>query len=327
MTVPMTQFLPQLSDALAELVAAAAPLVVAIRVGSNRHITGIVWRADTVVTADQMLPAQESYSLAMSGGELVPARAARRDPATNLASLSLDTMAAPAPVRAATDAPVGSLALAVGAALDGSPTVRLTVIHRVNLGHGAGLLGQSLVLDLPGDRLAEGGPVLDATGGLLGMAVTGPQGEALVVPHATIARFLEPLATVKRTPQIGARRGWLGLALQPIKVPDALRAAAGQSSGRMVVSIAPGGPAEHAGVRLGDVLLAMDGQSLGGQNALRAFLGADRIGSVVEFRVMREGAVCTVNLAVAPRRTVPPPGAAAPECCGREGCVFDAAGP
>lgn len=50
MTVPMTQHLPQLSHALAALVAASAPTVVAIRVGSNRHIAGIVWRADMVVT-------------------------------------------------------------------------------------------------------------------------------------------------------------------------------------------------------------------------------------------------------------------------------------
>jgi S1-C subfamily serine protease len=301
MNVPILQTLPQLSDAIVALVAAAAPMVTAIRVGPNRHVTGIVWRADMVVTSDQVLPAQESYSLAMAGAPLVPARAARRDPATNLASLSLDTMASPAPIRAATDAGVGALALVLGAAHDGSPTVRLTAVHRVNPGQGPGMLGQSIVLDLPGNLLAEGGPVLDARGGLLGMAATGPQGEALVVPYPTIARFLDPLTNMQHQPMraIRGQRGWMGVALQPINVPDTLRPVAGQTSGRMVVSITPSGPAEHAGLRLGDVLLAIDGQSVGGQNALRAYLGPDRIGSTIELKLMREGALRSINLTIA----------------------------
>jgi len=85
-------------------------------------------------------------------------------------------------------------------------------------------------------------------------------------------------------------------------VPDTLRPVAGQTSGRMVVSITPSGPAEHAGLRLGDVLLAIDGQSVSGQNALRTFLGPDRIGSTIEVRLMREGAVRTVNMTVAQHR-------------------------
>src|SRR6185312_5755718 len=142
--------------------------------------------------------------------------------------------------------------------------------------------------DLPANLLAEGGPVLDARGGLLGMAITGAQGEAMVVPYAAISRFLDPLTNMKAAPhaQIGTRRGWLGVALQPINVPDTLRPVAGQTSGRMVVSITPSGPAEHAGLRLGDVLLAIDGQSVSGQNALRTFLGPDRIGSTIEVRLM-----------------------------------------
>ena len=301
MNVPILQTLPQLSDAIVALVAAAAPMVAAIRIGPNRHVTGIVWRTDMVVTSDQVLPAQESYSLAMYGAHLAPARAARRDPATNLASLSLDTMATPAPIRAATDAAPGALVLALGAGHDGSPTVRLTAVHRVNPGQGQGMIGQSIVLDLPGSMLAEGGPVLDARGGLLGMAVTGPQGEALVVPYPAIARFLDPLASMQHQPTraIRAQRGWLGVALQPINVPDTLRGVAGQTSGRMVVSITPSGPAEHAGLRLGDVLLAIDGQSVGGQNALRAYLGPERVGSTIELKLMREGALRSINLTIA----------------------------
>jgi len=307
MNIPVTQPLMQLSDAVAAHVAAAAPLVTAIRIGANRVLSGIVWRADMVVTADQALPAQDSYSLGFSGGTLLPARAARRDSATNLVCLNLETPAAATTIRAAADPVVGSLVLAVGAAADGEPTVRLAAIHRIAHGgtNGSGSLGDAIILDLASHSVAEGGPVLDARGGLLGMATAGPQGEAMVIPYSTIAKFLDPLVSVKALPlqqqQPHARRGWLGVALQPIMVPGTLRIVAGQSSGRMVVGVTSGGPAEQAGLRLGDVVLAIDGRSLSGQQGLRAVVGPDRVGSAIEVRVLRDGAVASLTLVIAPQ--------------------------
>lgn len=296
------QHLALLSDALAGQVAAAAPWVTAIRIGSSRHVAGIVWRSDVVVTADRALPAQDSYSLTVANGSLLPGRAARRDPATNLACLTLDTPVDAAPIRAAVDPAVGGLALVLGAAADGGPTLRLAAIHWIGRGaNGNGPLGDAIVLDLASELMPLGGPVLDARGGLLGMASAGPQGEAVVVPHATINRFLDPLGLARTLPAVQGQRGWLGVALQPTTVPHPMRAIARQSSGRMVVSITPGGPAEHAGLRLGDVLLAVDGDSISGPLGVRGFMRADRIGSTLEVRLLREGAVRTVALKVAPR--------------------------
>ncbi len=303
MSNAVTQLLPQLSDALASQVATAAQWVTAIRIGGNRHIAGIVWRADVVVTSDQALPAQDSYSLSGSDGTLLPARAARRDPATNLACLTLNSPAVTTPLRAASNPAVGGLALVIGAAADGSPTVRLTTIYWVGHSGGAssGPIGDAVILDLAAELVPAGGPVLDARGGLLGMATTGPQGEALVVPHATINRFLDPLGMAKTLPTQQGRRGWLGVALQPINVPHAMRGIAHQTSGRLVVSVTAGGPAEHAGLRLGDVLLAIDGESVSGPQGLRAFIRPDRIGSVIEIRLLRESAIRTASLRIAPQ--------------------------
>jgi len=301
------QPLVQLSDAVAAHVAAAAPLVTAIRIGANRVISGIVWRADMVVTADQALPAQDTYSLGFAGGSLLPARAARRDSAVNLVCLNLETATAPTTINAAAAPAVGSLVLVVGAAADGDPTVRLSAVHRIARGrsNGGGSLGDAIILDLAGHLVPEGGPVFDARGGLLGMSTAGPQGEAMVIPHATIARFLDPLTAVKALPltqqQHNARRGWLGVALQPIMVPGTLRMIAGQSSGRMVVGVTSGGPAEQAGMRLGDVVLAIDGKSVSGQQGLRTVVGPDRVGSAIEVRVLREGNVASLLLTVAPQ--------------------------
>jgi putative serine protease PepD len=332
----MTQLLSQVSESIAMLVARAAPLLTAIRIGQNRHVTGFLWRGDLVVTSDQALPAASGYTVVLSSGALVSAQPGPRDPVNNLASLRLDSpvsVTVPEPARSAT---IGALVLALGADFDGSPTVRLTTIHGFPRSPGAGSAA-AITLDLAGGRVSHGGMVLDAEGRLLGMTSVSPAGDAVAVPHGVIARFVEAatavtdtggtaqlsqtmtLPTVQPIPQVavqapaeqvvrngqshhrsaGNRRGWLGVSLQPITVPEGLAQRAGQRTARQVVSITRGGPADRAGLRSGDVLLALDGSSTSGNHALRAFLQAERIGSQVEVRLMRDGLVHTTVLTVA----------------------------
>jgi S1-C subfamily serine protease len=305
MIFPLAEF----SDSLAAIVAHAAPLVAAIRVGPNRHITGIHWRPDVVVTADQALPPQDGYTLVRFDGQLLPARAGGRDQAGNLAALRIESPLPPPALAMAEEARVGGLALIVGADVDGAPTARLAGIHR--RARPGGVDGPGPLLDLMGGGMPEqGGAVLDMTGRLLGMASVGPTGHAVIVPHAAITRFLDPAgAAGVATPQApplplppsrsAPRRGWLGISLQPITVPEQLVARTGQTSGRMVVNVTAGGPADKAGLRVGDVLLALNGYSTSGSHALRAFLAEDRIGSQLEVRLLRDGTVLTTFLTVA----------------------------
>jgi S1-C subfamily serine protease len=352
----MTQFLSQVSESITRLVANASPILTAIRIGQNRHVTGFLWRADLVVTSDQALPAASGYTIVLSSGALISAQAGPRDPVHNLAALRLDapvSVSVPEPARSAT---IGALVLALGADFDGSPTVRLTNIHGFPRTAGAGSAGATITLDLAGGRVSHGGMVLDTEGRLLGMTSVSSGGDAVVVPHGVIARFVEvatatvaadpsatapmsqtmTLPTVQPIPQVSvqapaesvvrnghasapqmgnpqmgnpqmgnpmgnmdSRRGWLGVSLQPITVPENLAHRAGQRTARQVVSITRGGPADRAGLRSGDVLLALDGSSTSGNHALRAFLAPERIGSQVQVKLMRDGLVHTTVLTVA----------------------------
>jgi S1-C subfamily serine protease len=296
MAFGQTTLFAQLSEAIAGQVAAAAPLLAAIRVGPNRHVTGIVWQRDLVITSDQALPALDSFTLVLSGGILTAGRPARRNATSNLASLRLEASIHSAQILPPAEPRVGALALALGADVDAAPLVRLAVIHKVNGSRGDNA-DRSLTLDMPANLVAEGGPVLDAAGGLLGMAIIGANNEATVIPHSAMVRLLE----TSHTPD--GRRGWLGVALQPITVPDGMRGAVGQASGRMVVSLAPAGPADLAGLRPGDILLSLDGHSVTGAHALRAFLGPERVGRQVEVRLMRDGQVTTRQMTIAPQPT------------------------
>jgi len=262
----LSNALAQLSDAIAGQVAAAAPILAAIRIGPNRHISGIVWHRDLVITSDQALPAQDGYTVVLPGGVLTAARPARRDPAGNLATLRLEGAGNPGQILAPAEPRVGALALALAADVDAAPLARLTAIRKISTSRSDGG-DRSLMLDMPANLVEEGGPVLDAAGALLGMATVGANGQATVIPHAALARMLD----VSQGQAINGRRGWLGLALQPITVPDKMRSTVGQSSGRMVVSLAPSGPAQLAGLRPGDILLSLDGHSVSGAHALPHF--------------------------------------------------------
>jgi S1-C subfamily serine protease len=285
--------LEQLSDAVAEQVARAAPSVVAIHLG-RRHCSGIVWRPDVVVTSEQVLPSKTDLTLTGPAGE-IQARLAGRDPSTNVAVLQLaqplqGTRPDPAPVPR-----VGAMALMLGADRAGAATARLALVHATGPewhSMRGGRIDALLRLDA---RLGadEGGPVLDAAGRLLGMSTAGPRWRTLVIPAATVER---PLLSGGRI-----ARGWLGLALQPVAIPQGLRAAAGQEAGMMVMSLATDGPAEKAGVLPGDILLDVDGTPTLSARALAAKLGPDRVGQTAQLRLLRAGAAHTLSAVVAPR--------------------------
>ena len=296
------------SQSVSQIVAAVAGSVCAIRTGLAGHITGLLCEGGLVVTSGQALPAMETYTVVFPGGITGSARPGARDAAGRLAVLHLETPWAVVNPAVAVGT-VGSLVIVVGADADAGLTARLTMIHRMLRAGGA-------MLDLSRDQVDPGSLVFDADGRLLGLVAPGPNGEALVVPSSDVGALLraglagghgvESAAAASPgfvgggivAPQ-SQRRAWVGVALQPIMVPEAVAARAGQDSGRMVVSMTKGGPAEMAGLRVGDVLLALNGTSASGPHALRAFLSPDRIGSNVEVRLLRDGNILTANLTVA----------------------------
>ncbi len=292
--------LSRLSAVVSARAAAAAPILAAIDAGRGRRLGGILWRPGVVVTSRQALPEAERYAVVLGGGETRAATPAGDDPGTNVSVLRLEGEAGEAPAlpRAGEQQP-GMLALLVGAGENGRPTARLATVHATGPAWhslAGGRIDRLLRLDGRLGSAEEGGPVLDAAGGLLGMSTAGPRGRVLVIPHETVERVLDPIL---REGRVG--RAWLGLGLQPVEVPAAFREAAGQASGLMVVGLAAGGPAERAGLLPGDILLAFDGVSVDRPRGLAALLGAERVGREAELRIMRAGAVRTVALTPAPR--------------------------
>jgi S1-C subfamily serine protease len=291
-----TDYLEQFSEALANRLASAASFVVAVRTG-RRECSGVLWRDDVVVTSEQLLPEGQSISVVHQGAE-TQASVAGRDPGTNVAVLRISRkLSTVLPAAAATLRP-GSLALIVGADARGAPTGRLGMVHATGPewhSQAGGRIDALVRLDA---RLGadEGGPVLSAGGQLIGMSTSGPRRRALAIPVTTIERVLPPLLSEGRI-----ARGWLGVGLQPVLVPERMREIAGRDAGMMVVGLASGAPAEQAGVLPGDIILEVDGRRTGRARGLTTALAAGRIGQPVTLKLLRAGEVSMVSVTIGER--------------------------
>lgn len=290
--------LSALSDMLVTRFAAARASFAAIRLSERAHLGAIRWRDDVLVTSEQSLPARDVLEVVLPDGGRITGRAAGRDPATNLALIRLETPAS-APSLSTSLPKVGALVVAAGADGSGRPSARLGMVNAVGPewhSMRGGRIEARIQLDIRLASSEEGGPAFDTAGGWLGMTTFGPRGQILAIPAATVERIAGVLLASGRVP-----RGWLGVALRPVVVPDELREAAGETTGLMVMSLSPDGPAHKAGVVPGDIVLSVDGASARRLRGVLAHLGSDSVGNSVSLRLIRGGAVVTVEAEITER--------------------------
>jgi serine protease Do len=178
------------------------------------------------------------------------------------------------------DLRVGDVVAALGAPLGLAGALTLGIVHRATADR-HGIPNRWLEADL---RLApgnSGGPMVDARGKVVGINSMIAGGLALAIPSETAERFV----------QTRGARAWLGITTQPVAVGEAAKFGAsrqrGSSLGFVIVELQPGGPAQRAGLALGDVILGIDGARFDRLEALG--LALDRIapGDPINVETMR----------------------------------------
>jgi S1-C subfamily serine protease len=289
----------QLSNQLAAIVALAAQSVVAVHGGGRRPSSGIIWQPGLVVTAEETIVRDGDLALTLPGGNRTQATLAGRDPSTDIAVLRYEG-APPAKAFAATtfatDLRAGNLAVAIGSA-EGKAVATLGIVSfagapwRSRLG---GQIDARLVVDMRLPAIAEGGALVGADGGLVGIAVFGPRRRVLAIPAATIARAV-PIIQDKGH----IARGYLGVGLQRVLVPAA---DGGETRrGAIVVTLDPAGPAGSAGILQGDIIVGVGGAAVTGLRSLYQQLGPDAVGKKLAVDLIRAGARTTIDVTIAPR--------------------------
>ena len=294
----MTDQLVQFSDALATRVEFAKPTAVALRLAHERHVSGIVWRPDAIIASEQSLPERDEFEVVTAGGAVTTAKVAGRDSSTNIAVLRVQAPLASSSITTS-EAHAGAIVIAIGADGTGGASARLGVVNTAGPewhSSRGGLIDRRIALDVRLARSEEGGPIFDAAGNCIGMSTFGPRGQVLVIPAATIDRIVPTLLKDGRV-----ARGWLGVTLQAVAVPGALRETGDQSSGLMVMSVVENGPAAQAGIVAGDIILSVDRTSTQRFRKIARYFGSESIGRKVELRVIRSGSVITVKTTIAER--------------------------
>ena len=298
--------LESLSNDLAGAVERAGQSVVAIHARRRIPASGVHWRPGIIIAAHHTIQREEDITISLADGSTIAASLAGRDPTTDLAILRVEQ--AKVPVASLADESairVGSLVLALGRpgnAVTASLGVISTVGGEWRTWHG-GTIDRFVRLDISIYDGFSGGPLIDASGRVLGLNTSGlSRGAALLIPVSTVNRVVDQLARSGRV-----ARGYLGLGMQAVRLPAALveRLSLPNDIGLMVVSAEPGGPGDRAGVLIGDVLIAVGDRPVADPAEVLSLLGGDQIGKTLSARIIRAGEPTTVSITIGERPVEP----------------------
>jgi S1-C subfamily serine protease len=302
----MSPALIELSSALADLTARTASTVVAVHTDSRGSSSGVIWRPGVIVTAEHTLRRDEEIQVTLPDGRAVLASLVGRDSSTDLAVLkSPEANTALPDLGEATTLRPGSLIMVVGRTRVSGPIAALGIVSLVAAERrtwtGASL-APYIRLDVNLQHTAIGGAATSADGKTFGI-VTPRFGRfgCVVIPAVVVNHVVGTLLEKGRIPQ-----GYLGVGLQPVRLPEALRQTLqrNEKTAAMVLEVAPDGPADKAGVVIGDIFVAFAGQPVTRLEDVHAQLGADAIGKPVLLRFVRGGVVQDASIVVGER----PPG-------------------
>jgi S1-C subfamily serine protease len=290
--------LTDISNQMADVVANAAPSVVQVQ-GRRRPASGIVYGPDTVVSTTRVLGREDGLRIRRHDGQTFDAELGGWDPATGIAVLRAPGLGAGALTPAAGEPRVGHLALAVARSWSNAITASAGIVSVIG---GPLPTGRRRAIDrvirttAPMHEGFAGGAFLDTAGGLLGVATAADiRGLGVVIP-ASIA--WKAAASVLE--HGGMKRGYLGIAGQPVTLPEGQRVD-DREEALLVTAVTSGSPAARAGLLIGDVILALDAHPVESPEDLLDLLSGDRVGRSATIHVLRGGAAQDIVVTVGER--------------------------
>jgi len=287
------------STQLADAVAAASPSVVQVQ-GRRRPASGLVYADGVVLTTVRALGREDGLHVRRDDGQTFDAQLAGWDPTTSLAVLRVAGLGVVSIAPSGSSARVGHLALAVARSWSNAVTASAGIVSVIGGPLPTGrrrAIDQVIRTTAPMHDGFAGGAFLGTDGGLVGIATAAAiRGLGVVIP-AGIA--WKTAATILEHGQL--KRGYLGIAGQPVTLPDNQKGADGRDEALLVVGVTPGSPAASAGILVGDVLLDFDGQPVESPEDLLDLLVGDRVGRQVTLRALRGGAVTDLKVTVGER--------------------------
>jgi S1-C subfamily serine protease len=291
------------SDDVADLVERVGASVVAIQARRSYPSSAVILEPGIVATAAHTLRREDGITAVLADGSASNATLVGVDPGTDIAVLKLESpQGTPIPLGDAAAVRPGHFVVAISRGTEGSLSASAGIVARTGGEWRTWRGGQvDRLVQLDGGLWAgfSGGPVVDARGGVLGIGTSAlSRGRAVVIPGSVLKRVSSQLLARGHV-----SHAYIGAAVQPVEVPEGLRTQLGISHahGLIVISTVPQGPADAAGISLGDTLLTLDGKALVDIDDLKAALGADRIGKPVAVSLIRARQLVNVEVIVGER--------------------------
>lgn len=287
------------STAVVRVAERVLPSVASLHVHTNRGTgagSASVLTADGfLLTSAHVVEGADGADAAFTDGTEVRADVVGRDPLSDLAVLrARGPVPAPVELGDAAALRVGQLVVALGnpLGLAGSVTAGIVSALGRSLPTRSGrVVDEVIQTDAALNPGNSGGVLANSAARMVGVstAVAGV-GVGLAVPiNATTRALITTLMTQGRI-----RRAWLGLAGAQSPLPPPLVAKLGRRSGLRVAQVIAGSPADQAGLRVGDVVVAVDGEDIVSSTAIQRLMVEHAIGRRLEITVWRNGALVDV---------------------------------
>lgn len=328
----MADTLQQLSDAMAGVVETLGSSIVRVEARRRLPATGVVWAENLIVTAHHVVESDENITIGLADGSSVSAELVGRDPHNDLALLRTDASLTPAAWGSDEDLKVGHLVLALGRPgekVQATLGVTSALVnpndikrgrekaqahrggphhgHRGRHGGGRGRGGrggwgralvdgfiQTDVTMYPG---FSGGALVSGDGKVHGLNTSGfSRGVSISVPVSTIRSSVAALLSDGKIQQ-----GYLGVGVQPARLPESVAESLDQDTGLLVVSVEKGSPAEAAGLIVGDILTSIDDEPVEHVDELLIVLAATKVGTEITAAIVRGGATQKVKVTIGSR--------------------------
>jgi serine protease Do len=242
-----------------------------------------------------------------NGGEIVvkldrgtehPARVVGTDPATDLALLKIEATGLPVlPLGNSDRLQVGEPVMAIGNPFGLDQTVTTGIVSAKERFIGSGAYDDFIQTDTSINPGNSGGPLIDSRGAVIGIntAIFSQSGGSVGIGFAIPINLAKTIL-----PQLRDRgqvvRGWLGVSIRPVTPAVAERVGLPDVKGAVVETVVEGSPAERAGLRKGDVVVAVGDQPVGGPPDLTRRIAGTPPGTPVDLAVIRDGTRTTVRV-------------------------------
>ena len=243
-----------------------------------------------VLTNHHVVEAADEIEVTLADGKKLLAKVVGNDPETDLAILRVQAEGLPAITFGSSEAlRVGDVVLAIGNPFGVGQTVTSGIVSALGrTGLGINTFENFIQTDAAINPGNSGGALVDAGGNLVGINTAiftrgnGSSGVGFATPVSTAKMVLEQI--VKSG---SVTRGWIGVEVREITPAYAESQKLSEARGALIAMVLPGGPADRAGIKLGDVLLEIEGKPVADPTAMLNLVAALEPGQPAKMRLKR----------------------------------------